>query len=329
MKLLFSGLLLIYVSYSNAQTIQTYMSADSARRLILTAKTPEDKFAGYYSLDRYYYTTGLYDSSRTSQLEMYNIAKLLNRDSLLATTYNAIGNMLVHKSDYNFALSSYFKALEYAKDDYRRARTDAAVGYVYLLTGNSDVGYKYIRKADSISTSPLIRRVVKIFSGAAFNNFNKPDSALLCLQQAEADGGTRLDATMNAILLVQFSISYELKEDYDLADLYYKKTMAFCRKEKLVSSYIRNANHYCTYLIKRGDYSAAKTLALDILSLARQTISNDGISNVSENLKKIYSHDNNRDSAFYYAEMQIAYKDSVSNEKRISEMHWHVQERSA
>jgi hypothetical protein len=59
---------------------------------------------------------------------------------------------------------------------------------------------------------------------------------------------------------------------------------------------------------------------MDILFVARQTISNDGISNVAESLKKIYNHAGNRDSAFYYAEMQIAFKDSVSNQKRIAEM---------
>jgi magnesium-transporting ATPase (P-type) len=72
--------------------------------------------------------------------------------------------------------------------------------------------------------------------------------------------------------------------------------------------------------LNRRDYSNAKSLAMEIFSVAHRTISNDGISNVAESLKKIYSNSNNRDSAFYYAEMQIAYKDSVGNQKRIAEM---------
>jgi tetratricopeptide (TPR) repeat protein len=250
---------------------------------------------------------------------MYNIAKERKSDSLLATTYHAIGNMLVHKSDYNFALSSYFKALEYAKDDFRRGRAYAAAGYAYMLTGNTELGYHYVRKADSISSNPFLKKVINIFSGVAFNNFKKPDSALVYLKNAETDLYSPMDPTMNSVLLGQLSRSYELKEDNDLADVYYKKTLAYCKNQKLVSSYIRNANRYTAYLVKRGDYKAAKNLSLEILSLAQQTISNDGISNVAEILKKIYSHANNRDSAFYYAEMQIAYKDSVSNQKRIAE----------
>lgn len=298
---------------------QQYLPVDSARVIILNAKNPEEKFTGYFSLDRFYYTTGLYDSSRRIQLEMYNIAKGLNNDSLLATTYHAMGNMLVHKSDYNFALSSYFKALEYAKDDFRRARAYAAAGYVYILTGNSGLAYNYVRKADSISTNKYLKKVINIFSGAVFNSLKKPDSALVYLKIAETDLQNEVDPTMTSVLLGQLAASYELKDEEDLAHVYYKKTLDWCKNKKLMSSYIRNANRYGAYLIKHGEYVAAKKLSLEILTLARQTISNDGISNVSENLKKIYTKENNRDSAFYYAEMQIAYQDSVSNQKRIAE----------
>lgn len=320
MKLIFSLLFVFCSANLYAQIVRPYINADSARQLILRAKTPEEKFFGYYSLDRHYYTTGQYDSSRRAQLELYNIAEGKLNDSLLATTYNAIGNMLVHKSDYNFALTSYFKALEYAKDDFRRSRTYAAVGYLYTLIGNDKLGLSYIKKADSLANTQYLKNVIGIFYGAAYNAQEKPDTALLYLQKAEAASGNAPDPTLNAVLLVQFSLSYELKQDEDLADVYYKKTLAYCKKEKLISSYIRDANRYCAYLLKRGDYAKAKLLALGILSLARNTISNDGISNVAESLKKIYNHENKKDSAFYYAEMQISYKDSVSNEKRISEM---------
>ena len=308
----------------SAQQFIQYLLPDSARYVIQHAKSEQERFQGYYGLDRYYYTTGLYDSSRYIQAKMYAIAKSLNSDPLLADTYLAMGNMLLHKSDYNFSLSSYFKALEYAKDDYRKARSYAAAAYVYMLTGNDELGLKFVRKADSIITfsaekrAPYIKKVVNIFSGVAFTHLNKPDSALVHLQKAETDV-TPLDATMNAVLLGSLSLGYELKQDDDLANVYYRKTLAYCKNENLVSLYIRNANYYCSYLLKEGDYIHAKTLALEILSVATQTISNDGLSNVAASLKKIYSHAGNRDSAFYYAEIQIAYQDSMSNQKRIAE----------
>lgn len=317
-------IMLVIANRLSAQQFIQYLLPDSARYVILHAKNEQERFQGYYGLDRYYYTTGLYDSSRYIQAKMYAIAKSVNSDSLLADTYHAMANMLVHKSDYNFSLSNYFKALEYAKDDYRKARSYAAAGYVYMLTGTDELGLKFVLKADSILTfsfekrAPYIKKVINIFSGVAFTHLNKPDSALLHLQKAETDI-TPLDATMNAVLLGTLSQGYELKGDGDLANVYYKKTLAFCKNAKLVSSYIRNANRYCNYLLKEGDYTNAKKLALEILSVATKTISNDGLSNVAASLKKIYSNAGNRDSAFYYAEMQIAYQDSMSNQKRIAE----------
>ena len=43
------------------------------------------------------------------------------------------------------------------------------------------------------------------------------------------------------------------------------------------------------------------------------------MSTVAAILRKIYDHTLNRDSAYYYAVMQINYKDSVSNQKRVAE----------
>ena len=43
------------------------------------------------------------------------------------------------------------------------------------------------------------------------------------------------------------------------------------------------------------------------------------MSTVAAILRKIYDHTLNKDSAYYYAVMQINYKDSVSNQKRIAE----------
>src|SRR5204862_4995380 len=46
---------------------------------------------------------------------------------------------------------------------------------------------------------------------------------------------------------------------------------------------------------------------------------NEGISTVAEILRKIYTLSADKDSIIYYSQMQIAYKDSVSNQKNQSE----------
>ena len=60
-------------------------------------------------------------------------------------------------------------------------------------------------------------------------------------------------------------------------------------------------------------------MALEDLDVARKAGINEGISTVAEVLRKLYTHAEQKDSIIYYAQLQIAYKDSVSNQKKQSE----------
>src|SRR6185369_5792721 len=95
---------------------QTYINIDTARKLVKLS-SPEQRFRGLRTLDRYYYTTGLFDSSGLSEKEMFAIAKKLNRDTMMAIVHRAIGNKYVIKTDYNFSIIHYAKGLEYTGDN--------------------------------------------------------------------------------------------------------------------------------------------------------------------------------------------------------------------
>src|SRR5258705_9938843 len=96
---------------------QTYIPLDSARKLYVLGKTPEQRFWGMRSLDRFLYTTGFYDSSAILQKEMYALANTLKNDSFLFLVFRAIGNRYTTRTDYNIGLENYFNALKYATTD--------------------------------------------------------------------------------------------------------------------------------------------------------------------------------------------------------------------
>ena len=78
-KNLLQGLLLFCAIHFFAGTVgQRYLSPDSARKVLLDPKNDEEKFRGLRALDRFYYTTGEFDSSAMFQKEMFAIAKELN-----------------------------------------------------------------------------------------------------------------------------------------------------------------------------------------------------------------------------------------------------------
>jgi len=124
---------------------------------------------------------------------------------------------------------------------------------------------------------------------------------------------------MTSILLAQTGKAYELKKDPDLAEVYYKRVVAYCKIHNLASGQIRHGSLYCDFLIKSGNYTQAKAIALENLAVAKKAGITEGMSTVAEILRKVYAHALNKDSAYYYAVMQIDYKDLVSNQKRIAE----------
>jgi tetratricopeptide (TPR) repeat protein len=298
---------------------QSYMIVDSARRVILYTKNPEEKFRSLRTLDRFYYTTGLYDSSALLEKELYAIAKDLKNDTLMSSVYRAMGNRFVTKTDYNFGLIYYSKALEYATTDTRRAGLYGNLAYVYAITGNNDVALNYVKKANAIGQYNEALYFQNILYGVIYNNLNEPDSALFYIRGLEDYYSRYHDATLYSILLTQFGKAYELKGETELAEVYYKKALAFCKKEKLASGQIRHGSTYCDFLLHSGKDEEAKQIALENLEVARKIRINEGISTVAEILRKIYTNAAEKDSIIYYARMQIDYKDSVSNQKKAAE----------
>ena len=299
---------------------QTYIGLDSARKLVRSSASPEERFRGMRTLDRFYYTTGLFDSSELFQKEMFAIAKELKRDSMMAAVYRAIGNRYVVKTDYNFSLVNYAKGLEYtAHDDQRRAGLYLNLAYVYIATGNNEVALDYIQRGKAIGQAGQNLYFENLLYGTIYNNLGKPDSALFYFRQAENVPVKITDPLLNSVFLQQTGRAYELNGDADLAETYYKKAMAFCKEKFLPMSIIRTGNAYCDFLMKKGRYEQAKQMALEDLNVARKAGINEGISTVAEVLRKIYTNATEKDSIIYYAQLQIDYKDSVSNQKKQSE----------
>jgi tetratricopeptide (TPR) repeat protein len=300
---------------------QGYMnSVDAARTLLRSAKTADDRFTALRTLDRFYYSTGLFDSSAILQKEMFAIATELKRDSLMAAVYRAIGNRNVIKTDYNFSILHYAKGLEYTTDDeQRRAGLYLNLAYVYIVTGNTPVALDYIRKGKVLGQNGQNLYFENLLNGIICNDLDQPDSALFYFRQAENLSVKITDPLLISVFLLQTGRAYELKTDPELAETYYRKTMNYCREKYLPSSIIRTGNIYCNFLMRNGKYEEARQMALANLEVAKKAGINEGISTVAEVLRKVYLHNGVKDSIIYYAQLQIDYKDSVSNQKKLSE----------
>ena len=302
-----------------AQKFFIYYPIDTARKIILNAKKIEDKFYGYYGADRYYNNSGLLDSCEWAEKEMYSIAKSLNSDSLMCDASMSISNKYLTKQDYNFSLLYALKGMEYAKDNLRKCRVALNIAGIYAWSANYETALEYLKKHDalgSISNYDLFRNM---YYGMTYNGLGKPDSALLYLQKTEAAYNIRPDINGYAQALGEFAKAYELKGDTELADVYYKKALKFCTDKQTLPFTLVIGNKYCNYLLKQENYNEAGKLAANNIVIAKNANNFNGIALAAEILQKVYAYKGNKDSAYHYAIIHIAYKDSISNQKRVNE----------
>ena len=158
-----------------------------------------------------------------------------------------------------------------------------------------------------------------MYYGMVYNGLSKPDSALIYLAKVDEAFRIRPDRNGYGLALGELAKAYELKQDNDLADVYYKKTLKFCNEQHAFSIALVIGNKYCNYLLKQGNFTEAGQLAAKNIIVAREIGNFNAIALSSEILQKVYNHNGNKDSAYQYATIQIAYKDSVSNQKRVTE----------
>ncbi|MDO8992596.1 MAG: hypothetical protein Q7U83_06005, partial [Daejeonella sp.] len=237
---------------SSNLSAQTYIPLDSARKLIRLTENPEERFRGMRALDRFYYTTAMFDSSSALQKQMVAIANDLNRDSMMMMAYRAIGNRYLIKTDYNFSLVSYSKALEHAETDNQKASLYGNLAYVYIVTGNNEVALSYLQKMKKVNQTGQDLFFRNLLYGIVNNNLNRPDSALFYFRKAEDVPVKMTDALLSSVFMLQMGRAFELSGDADLADTWYKKTLTFCREKNLVSSLIRHGDVYCGFLLRSG-----------------------------------------------------------------------------
>ncbi|MBI5858430.1 MAG: hypothetical protein HZB42_12370 [Sphingobacteriales bacterium] len=321
-KIFFIFFILIALStgYVSAQNPFQTLRLDSARKVINNPNSSaEEKFYAYRSLNRYYRAAGLFDSSDLVQKELMRIAAKLNRDTLLTDAWSELGGRHAFRQEFNPALAGYFKALEYKPSGSRKARTFNVIAYLYVLTNNNELALKYLQKSDSVGSFPETNFQRNIFYVATYNALDKPDSALLYIQKAESTKPANPEPALYSVLLRQIARTYELKKDYHRADSCYNSAMDYCKKEKQMAGLALLAINYADFLLSRDSLTKALNIALETFAMARKYGFAERAAQSAGILKKAYNLRRMNDSAYFFSEMQIAYNDSVNNQKKIAE----------
>lgn len=297
---------------------------DGLYQKLKLAQSPGEKFNVQYEIASQYIYNGKIDSVRYLGEQILELAKLVNEDSLLSRANLIIGSYFGATGDIKQALEFDFKGLTYAENaksqyDLWFAYKDIALHFKMLK--NYGEALRYLKKSKSYLKEGTLNYVTaknRTYShlAEAFLGLEQVDSALRYIQLTNEVTLKEKDQYGFARMLYIFAKVYKAKGDFELAEIYYKKCIAFCSSNNIYLPYVTATTDYGQWLLDNKQFNLSKVYALSAFSKAK--LSKDKLSMIiaADLLRKVYYALGQKDSAFYYVEVKEAYTDSVSNEQQ-------------
>ncbi len=328
-------LLLMLPVFASAQSGQKQL--DSLQVTLKNAANDTIRMEVYYQLGVYYNEINR-DSSLFYLNKSIPLAQKLKLKINEAKVLSVKGYMLTQIGNYPRSLETFLQALKIAEDPAsekytwnlpkgktpQNARLNALgwiyhiMGHLYGATGNTDKQisnyFTAISLAESVQDTVLFA-LANMNIGRVYFRVNKLDSALIFAQRA-LDVLSTLSfeqrkyegATLNVIGNI-----YQEKGNLNQAvDAYMKAVQANTEHNNFTNlefTYTSLGGLYIT--LKKPD--SAMVYALKALKTAKSVGQPLGLADAYGFLSKVYSYQNNKDSAFAYLKLATTLKDSLNN----------------
>lgn len=271
---------------------------------------------------------GHVDSSACIQL--LQLAQDLNNDSLLAISYNWIGNYFtITKGDPITAMDYFFKVIPIAerlKDKRRISSIYFDISLIYFQLQNNREALKYILKGKM--NLPDKDSDMYDFMLIQFQR-NMTQYYLLEYQGKKAlDFSNKMYATsirlksrpfQYAALYLKGSACIQLKE-MDSAKVYFDRANRYSNLIMSNSDQLRFRKSYVDYLISTGDYQKALAVSRNLCKEGFELKNNDFKVAAAGFLAKIFEHKQMMDSAYYYSNMETEINKSIYNQQNIDKI---------
>ena len=228
--------LCLFISTQNIsaqkQPNKTNIIVDSLKALLSHASNPIQRFKILSDIAE---NTGLHTGQLDSNncVQLLQIAEELNNDSLLAISYNLIGEYISRiKGDNTTGLEYYFKAIplaEKSKDKRRLSSIYFDISLIYITLQNNEESVKYIRKGGDnlpVKSHPLYDFMLAQYQRgmAIYFVLNKQaDSALAYAQSLILTSRKIKSPIFDFAAFYLTGAANDLAGDEDLAETYFRK----------------------------------------------------------------------------------------------------------
>ena len=302
--------------------------ADSLKTVLSNTSKPIERFTILIAISE---SVGFYTGDPDSAIctNLLQIAQQLRNDSLLAISYNIIGQYISRvKGDNATGLEYFFKAIllaEKAHDKRRLSSIYFDIAIVYSNLQNNEEYGKYIRKGGENlpdKSHPLYNFMLAQYQRGMTTYFvvnHQPDSALIYAQPLTITSQKINSQTyiFNAYFL-NGAVQDELG-DKEMAALYFKKAVAHSAMVKSAYSQLRFASIYIPFLLANKNFASAKQQALQLLN-GFSSDNNDFKLKGAGFMRQVYDSLRQPDSAYYYSKMEIQLNQIIFNQNNINKI---------
>lgn len=299
--------------------------ADSLKAVLSTTTDLKEKYRLLDQINSAYYKVGTGNNPVENSLEMVRIALQLEDDSLIAKSYNVVGDYYIfNKGDHNTALEYFFKGIPYA-EKIENGRTlpslylDISIAYQLLLNNGEQI--RFLKKAEASlpdTTHPEYNYLLlqlQINYAGYYLITQQPREALSCIKFAEAINQKLKYPVWDLFIRILYGAYYTQTGDPGSAGIQFQKGLEL--EKNIHVPWVRYLfrKYYINYLLGSGEYPEAKRQANEILRISGET-GNEYFNLVGTGfLKTIFDKENKLDSAYYYARQESALKDTVFNQQ--------------
>ena len=268
---------------------------------------------------------GKLDDARFYIERMVRIAAELKNDTLLMRSYQAMSVYLDFRTDSRQTIEYLLKALRIAE---KKFSSNTPVIFIGLASANNDLenyreSLKYLRKADQILKSDLDSTNSWSIGGMyfqyaiAFLGAGELDSALHYVQKGEHWFLSKPYPMMQKAISIATAQIYEKLGNSMLAESYYRNSLdSTGQSQNYVDAY--GHSEYSLFLLKQGRVDEAKHHAIKGLNAGRASQAKKPLLRSLEALQKVFNAMNRHDSAYYYATLQLAYRDTLFNQDKLN-----------
>ena len=270
------------------------------------------------------------DSLKSLMDEALEIALYLNKDTLIARSYNFLGGYFDGVGNYERTLEYLYKALEVSKSSGNVRSQIMMLNNIawshtqaYNYEKGRDICLEGIALIDSLNDPEIENKVSSfIFNNLAISltELGDLDEALSINQRAQEANEIVNSPEMGGWILGQYGIIFEKKNEITKAESYYKECIQYSDSVEHLYSLVYASVNYARMLNEHSRHREALKIGRLALKIGTEIQYNRYLIDAAKELRKAYAELGYTDSAYHFAQIEISIRDSLFSAKKSQQM---------